>query len=149
MGVVRDRLLRARISEACRKIWQTRQAGVLPRGCHRGARDARRAGQRPISRAVLRDHDCWVDSKDFDIATSAPPETCEACFARSSSGHGVGVILVKHAKSVVEVATFRTEFDYQDGRPPERGEVCDGPGRRTAPGFHHQWPVPSTRLGAA
>ncbi len=69
----------------------------------------------------VRDKLLGVDSKDFDVATDAPPEQVQRLFPRSETvGASFGVVLVKSADAVVEVATFRKDFDYRDGRRPER-----------------------------
>lgn len=67
----------------------------------------------------VRDELMGLAAKDFDIATSAPPKTVRGLFPKTQAvGQAFGVILVRQGRSVVEVATFRTEFDYQDGRRP-------------------------------
>lgn len=58
---------------------------------------------------------------DYDIATSAPPEQIEALFRRTIPvGRKFGVVVVLEGELQFQVATFRTEADYQDGRHPER-----------------------------
>src|SRR5690606_15185869 len=50
----------------------------------------------------------------------APPERVQALFRNTQAvGAAFGVILVRHRRSVVEVATFRTESSYSDGRRPD------------------------------
>ena len=57
--------------------------------------------------------------KDFDVATSAAPEQVRKLFKNSQAvGAAFGVILVREGKSTIEVATFRTDLEYQDGRHP-------------------------------
>lgn len=57
--------------------------------------------------------------KDFDIATSASPDEIEASFPRTVPvGKQFGVILVIHEEKPFEVATFRKEGAYHDGRHP-------------------------------
>ncbi len=57
---------------------------------------------------------------EVDLATSARPEQVEALFRRSFAvGRAFGVIQVAQGDDCFEVATFRTEADYQDGRHPE------------------------------
>ncbi len=49
------------------------------------------------------------------------PTMCGRLFPRSDAvGASFGVVLVKGEDAVVEVATFRKDFDYRDGRRPER-----------------------------
>ncbi|MBZ5578821.1 MAG: CCA tRNA nucleotidyltransferase [Acidobacteriia bacterium] len=57
--------------------------------------------------------------KDFDIATDAPPERILALFPGSGCvGAHFGVVLVRNGSDQVEVATFRSDRDYADGRRP-------------------------------
>jgi poly(A) polymerase len=58
--------------------------------------------------------------KDIDIATSARPEQVEALFAGETYavGRAFGVIVVKQDGCVFEVATFRADGEYRDGRHP-------------------------------
>lgn len=57
---------------------------------------------------------------DYDIATSARPEEIEALFKRTVAvGRKFGVIVVVEGKHQFQVATFRAEADYRDGRRPE------------------------------
>ncbi len=59
--------------------------------------------------------------KDIDIATSATPEEVAALFPAQSIGVGqsFGVMLVVVDGVAYDVATFRTDGGYQDGRHPE------------------------------
>ncbi len=62
--------------------------------------------------------------KDYDVATSATPQQVLAQFPRGQQvGAAFGVILLveKHGgqRLQVEVATFRTDGDYSDGRHPD------------------------------
>lgn len=60
------------------------------------------------------------EPKDFDVATDAPPPRVRELFANTQAvGAAFGVILVRQRKSVIEVATFRTDLQYKDGRRPE------------------------------
>ncbi len=60
------------------------------------------------------------EPKDYDIATSATPAQVQDLFPKSDAvGEHFGVILVKSDHEAVEVATFRTDGSYQDGRHPE------------------------------
>lgn len=62
-------------------------------------------------------------SEDIDIATNAPPETIQALFKRTVPiGIAFGIILVLIGERQYEVATFRQDFDYRDGRRPTRVE---------------------------
>lgn len=75
----------------------------------------------------LRDHLQGLPVKDIDVATSARPEEVEAVFPRTIPvGKAFGVILVVVGpEEVVEVATFRREGSYQDGRRPSTVDFTD------------------------
>lgn len=56
---------------------------------------------------------------DYDIATSATPDQVEKLFSKTIPvGKQFGVMLVLIGDNQFEVATFRTEGGYQDGRRP-------------------------------
>src|ERR1700761_4133457 len=58
--------------------------------------------------------------KDYDVATDAPPNKVRQLFRNTQAvGAAFGVILVRLGASVVEVATFRTDGTYPDGRRPD------------------------------
>ncbi|MBP5181959.1 MAG: hypothetical protein J6331_02910, partial [Lentisphaeria bacterium] len=57
---------------------------------------------------------------DFDITTSATPEEVQKIFPRCIGvGASFGVMVVAEEEMQFEVATFREERDYEDGRRPE------------------------------
>ncbi len=58
--------------------------------------------------------------KDFDIATDAEPQEVESYFERTIGvGKQFGVIIVNEGDRGFEVATFRMDGKYVDGRHPE------------------------------
>jgi tRNA nucleotidyltransferase/poly(A) polymerase len=58
--------------------------------------------------------------KDFDIATSARPDEVMKLFPGSNQvGAHFGVVIARIRRQHVEVATFRTDGSYKDGRRPE------------------------------
>jgi poly(A) polymerase len=66
------------------------------------------------------------EAKDYDVATDAPPGRVRELFSSTQAvGAAFGVILVKHGKSTVEVATFRSEGAYSDGRRPDAVAFTD------------------------
>jgi poly(A) polymerase len=66
--------------------------------------------------------------KDHDVATSAKPEEVAALFPRSVMvGAQFGVVVVPHAHGDVEVASFRADGLYVDGRRPEGVVYSDPP----------------------
>src|SRR5215472_15024919 len=67
----------------------------------------------------VRDMLLGVKPKDFDIATDARPDRIMDLFSNSGRvGAHFGVVLVRDFVSQVEVATFRSDNDYDDGRRP-------------------------------
>ncbi len=57
---------------------------------------------------------------DFDIATSARPDDIEKLFPHTVPvGRKFGVVIVVVEEQQFQIATFRAEADYQDGRRPE------------------------------
>src|SRR5579863_7397570 len=60
------------------------------------------------------------DPKDFDVATSARPDELLKLFPGAGQvGAHFGVVLVHKEDAQVEVATFRSDLEYRDGRHPE------------------------------
>ena len=69
----------------------------------------------------VRDQLLGRDPLDFDVATSAPPDAVRALFRRTVPvGAQFGVILVIEDGIPFEVATFRSDDAYVDGRRPSR-----------------------------
>jgi poly(A) polymerase len=74
----------------------------------------------------VRDYLLGREPQDYDIATSALPEQIEALFSRTIPvGRKFGVIIVLEDGHEFQVATFRAEADYQDGRHPEQVTFAD------------------------
>ncbi len=60
------------------------------------------------------------ESDDYDVATSARPEDVSALFPRTVGvGARFGVVIVMEQGHQIEVATFRSDNAYIDGRHPE------------------------------
>src|SRR4030088_1760290 len=60
------------------------------------------------------------DPKDYDVATSATPEQVMSIFPETYAvGAQFGVVLVPSPEGDVEVATFRSDIGYSDGRHPD------------------------------
>src|ERR1039458_8979347 len=101
--------------------------------------------------------------KDFDVATDARPDRVSELFERSEQvGAHFGVVLVRENTSQVEVATFRSDASYSDGRRPDAGPSLCAPSRwarisascwcgRTPPKW--RWPpfaaTPATAMAGA
>lgn len=68
----------------------------------------------------VRDRLLGREPKDYDIATSATPKEILALFPGGNQvGAHFGVIIVRHHGHHVEIATFRTDGSYGDGRRPD------------------------------
>ncbi len=68
----------------------------------------------------VRDELRGAEPKDFDVATDARPEQVEAIFPKTIGvGKSFGVMLVLEGGGQFEVATFRAESGYTDGRRPD------------------------------
>jgi poly(A) polymerase len=75
----------------------------------------------------VRDQLLGIDPKDYDVATSAKPDEIRELFGRRRTlaiGASFGVITVLGPRSAgqIEVATFRTDAAYSDGRHPDSVE---------------------------
>jgi poly(A) polymerase len=65
---------------------------------------------------------------DYDVCTDARPDRVLELFPRSLTvGARFGVILVVEEAAQVEVATFRSDIGYSDGRHPDRVVYSDTP----------------------
>ena len=68
----------------------------------------------------VRDRLLEREPKDYDIATSAKPEQVTGLFPGSNEvGAHFGVVIAKIGSHHIEIATFRTDGSYKDGRRPE------------------------------
>ena len=79
-----------------------------------------RGHQALLAGGCVRDKLLGVTPKDYDIATSARPMNVQSAFERTEAiGAAFGVILVVIDGSPFEVATFRSDGPYSDGRHPD------------------------------
>lgn len=68
----------------------------------------------------VRDRLLGKPPKDFDVATDATPDQLTQLFPHAQLvGAHFGVVLIKEGMAQIEVATFRSEGTYSDGRRPE------------------------------
>jgi len=94
--------------------------------------DNREAARQVAARLRSAGHTAWFaggcvrdrllarPAKDHDVATSATPGEVIAHFPKARTvGAHFGVVLVREAGHSIEVATFRKDGDYRDGRRPE------------------------------
>ena len=79
-----------------------------------------------LAGGCVRDMLLGVEAKDYDIATDARPEQVAALFPRTVGvGAAFGVMLVLGEHAAFEVATFRRDGVYLDGRHPSSVEFLD------------------------
>ncbi len=106
------------------------RSSMLPVGCQfeealRVVEVLRAAGYEAyLAGGCVRDLLLGREPKDYDVATSATPDVVLEMFARTFAvGAHFGVVLVapadEDAKFVTEVATFRSDGIYSDGRRPD------------------------------
>lgn len=74
-----------------------------------------------LAGGCVRDMLLGQEPKDYDVVTDATPDEIIRLFRRTREvGAQFGVVLVKSRGVWVEVATFRTDLSYSDGRRPDR-----------------------------
>lgn len=74
----------------------------------------------------VRDSLLGREPQDYDIATNATPEQTEKLFPKTIPvGKQFGVLLVVEGGHQFQIATFRAESDYKDGRRPENVRFSD------------------------
>lgn len=79
-----------------------------------------------LAGGCVRDRLLGREPKDYDVATDAPPDEVLRLFPDSLAvGKAFGVVLVRTDKAVCEVATFRTDHGYSDGRHPDSVSFTD------------------------
>jgi poly(A) polymerase len=67
----------------------------------------------------VRDRLLGIEPLDYDIATDAQPDQVIALFPRATAvGKSFGVVVVPWGDWVFEIATFRQDHAYRDGRHP-------------------------------
>lgn len=73
-----------------------------------------------LAGGCVRDRLLQKEPKDYDVATSARPEQVIRLFPGSLTvGAHFGVVIVRQGEHQIEVATFRQDGVYADGRHPE------------------------------
>jgi poly(A) polymerase len=79
-----------------------------------------------LAGGCVRDMLLGRQAKDYDVATNALPEDVVRLFKRTLKvGAKFGVVIVLIEGQQVEVATFRTEDGYADGRHPSKVRFAD------------------------
>lgn len=77
-----------------------------------------------LAGGCVRDQLLGVEPKDYDVATNARPDQIRAIFGRRrtlaiGAAFGVITVLGRKPEGQVEVATFRRDAAYSDGRHPD------------------------------
>lgn len=73
----------------------------------------------------VRDKILGIPSDDIDIATDAAPETIQSLFPKTIPlGIAFGIVMVVEKGHNFEVATFRKDLKYKDGRRPQEIAFC-------------------------
>lgn len=73
-----------------------------------------------LAGGCVRDTLLGLTPKDYDVATDARPQQVAERFKRTQLvGEAFGVVLVRLHRHCIEVATFRREWGYSDGRRPD------------------------------
>ncbi len=74
----------------------------------------------------VRDKLLGQEPKDYDVATNATPEDVQRLFPRHVAvGAHFGVVIVVESGHSIEVASFRSDGAYTDGRRPESVRYTD------------------------
>lgn len=104
---------------ALHTTWQTRAQWVA---AYKVWKDLKTAGfETYFAGGCVRDLLLGREPHDFDVATSASPEEVEGLFKKTVAvGRAFGVVKVLEKGCEVEVARFRQESEYKDGRRPEK-----------------------------
>jgi poly(A) polymerase len=88
----------------------------------------RRNHQAYLAGGCVRDRLLGREPQDYDVATDASPDENLADFPGAIAvGASFGVILVRKDGADVELATFRADHHYRDGRRPEKVTFTSSP----------------------
>ena len=88
----------------------------------------RRGHQAYLVGGCVRDLELGRSPADYDVCTDAHPDRVQELFPRSLAvGAKFGVILVGDEAAQVEVATFRSDVGYSDGRHPDHVVYSETP----------------------
>ena len=104
----------------------TTESGIKEQAARDVCAVLRKAGFRALfAGGCVRDMLMGTTPKDYDIATNALPEQVMALFPHNAPvGAAFGVVLVIRPEGLFEVATFRTDGPYLDGRRPAEVTYC-------------------------
>jgi len=124
-----DRVDNAHVHDVTR---DSNNGGALEEGALDVVRVLTGAGHRALwAGGCVRDRVLGIPPTDYDIATDADPEEIVRTFSNAPGadaryvGAAFGVVRVSLGDRAYEVARFRREGDYRDGRHPERVVFSD------------------------
>src|SRR5579862_5353826 len=87
-----------------------------------------RGHQAYLAGGCVRDILLGREPVDYDVATNATPDRVQELFPNSLAvGAKFGVVIVTDGPTQVEIATFRRDVSYTDGRHPDRVEYASTP----------------------
>lgn len=77
-------------------------------------------GEAYLVGGCVRDLVMGIEPHDYDISTNVPMDTIESLFNSHDIGKNkdFGIVVIKHNGYIFEVANFRQDGDYSDGRHP-------------------------------
>lgn len=79
-----------------------------------------------LAGGCVRDMLMGTTPKDYDIATDATPDEVRRLYPHARRvGEAFGVMLIHMNRIAIEVATFRREWGYSDGRRPDKVEFTN------------------------
>ena len=79
-----------------------------------------------LAGGCVRDRLLGIEPTDFDVATDARPDRVREIFPNAVGvGESFGVMLVRRGGQTIEVATFRSDGTYIDGRHPDHVTFSD------------------------
>ncbi len=84
-------------------------------------------GNTYIVGGAVRDHLLGKDPYDVDLCTNVPMDKIEKLFPTHDIGANkdFGILVIEYKNSIFEIAQFRTETSYSDGRRPEHVNFVD------------------------
>ncbi len=89
-------------------------------GCEAGVKLQEAGHQAFFAGGCVRDWLLGESPKDIDLTTSATPEQIAKVFPNTTlAGAHFGVAIVRHKGEMFEIATFRGDGEYGDGRRPD------------------------------
>ncbi|MGE0756034.1 MAG: CCA tRNA nucleotidyltransferase [Pirellulaceae bacterium] len=116
---------------ACHKLMQSRHPVKAREFAEEVVRQLRAAGYESLwAGGCVRDELMGREPKDYDVATNATPPQIRDVFGRRrtlpiGASFGVITVLGREQQGQIDVATFRRDAGYSDGRHPDRVEFCD------------------------